>query len=582
MRHVLVVDDIAENRYLLEVLLKGNGFEVQSAAHGAEALESARKEPPALIVSDILMPVMDGYTFCRECKADKRLRCIPFIFYTATYTEKKDQALAMSLGADRFVIKPQEPGELLALIRETLSDYLTGAAQPSVDVPPEEEVLREHNQVLFHKLEKKMADLEQANRELEQKILEQQRTEEQLRQAQKMEAIGRFSAGIAHDFNNMLTVIFGYGAMMLMNMSSDDPQRDKLDQILAAAERARNLTRSLLIFSRKQELKRERLNLNGSIKNVEMLLRRIIGEDISLIMSLSEEEIAIIADSGHIEQMLMNLATNARDAMPTGGMLSLGTDVVEIDEEFVKMHGFGTPGRYAVISVSDTGVGMDAATLQRIFEPFFTTKETGKGTGLGLSIIYGIIQQHKGHINVYSEPGQGATFRIYLPVMPGDAPDNDTTPCRQDIPRGHETILVVDDDTAIRDYLELFLTELGYRVFSARDGREAIDVFREKMGQIDLVLMDVILPHKNGREAAREIRSMKSDIKVLFNSGYPSDLVHGRNLLESGELMLMKPLTPSELAVTVRAALDGELLVLSEVGKGTTFTVRLPIGREVI
>lgn len=559
MHSVLVVDDIAENRYFLEVLLKGNGFAVRSAANGAEALESLRSEPPDLIVSDILMPVMDGYTLCRECKADDHLRRIPFLFYTATYTEQKDQALALSLGADRFVVKPQEPEALVALVRETLASCRGEGERSSGEEPHRgDELLKEYSEVLFHKLEQKMAELEQTNRELEQKIVEQKRTEEQLRQAQKMEAIGRFSAGIAHDFNNILTVIVGYAFLVQMQLAKDDQQRERMDQILAATERARNLTRSLLAFSRKEELKLELMDLNDSIRNVEAFLRRVIGEDITLMMSLKEGGLLIAADQGHIEQVLMNLAANARDAMPKGGVLSIGTDVIAMDAEFMLSHGFGVPGLFAVITVADSGIGMDEATRQRIFEPFFTTKGAGQGTGLGLSIIYGIVQQHNGHISVYSEPGQGTTFRIYLPLTLGDARSSAETPCPRQIPYGSETILIVDDEAPIREYLDLYLTDLGYRVLLARDGQDAVDLFREKMHEIDLVLMDVILPNKNGGEAALEIRAMRNDCKIVFTSGYPYDLVCGRKLLEEGEHLLVKPLTPTELAVKLRAVLDGE------------------------
>ena len=558
MQRVLIVDDLAENLYFLEVLLRGNGFEARAASNGAEALESARNDPPDLIIADILMPVMDGYTLCRECKADERLRRIPFIFYTATYTERKDQSLALSLGADRFVIKPQEPESLMALIRETLAES-RGEGVVSADEPHEEkELLREYNEVLFRKLEKKMAELEQTNMELERKIVEQKRTEEQLRQAQKMEAIGRFSAGIAHDFNNILTVIVGYAYMIQMKLPGDEQLHYNMDQIMAATERAKNLTRSLLVFSKKQELKMEPLNLNDCIRNVENFLHRIIGEDVRLRLALTEVHIWIVADQGHIEQVLMNLATNARDAMPDGGIFSIGTDVIDIDNAFVTMHGFGAPGRYAVITVADSGTGMDEATRQRIFEPFFTTKEVGHGTGLGLAIIYGIVKQHNGYITVYSEPGQGTTFNIYLPRMRGDACRASESSCLRRISRGNETLLVVDDEVPIRNFLELFLTELGYRVFFAADGQEAVDVFREKMSEIDLVLMDVIMPNKNGREAALEIRNMRSDVKIIFTSGYPYDLVHGRKLLDDDESLLMKPLTPTELAARIRKSLDGE------------------------
>jgi len=559
MQSVLIADDIAENLYFLEALLNGNGFEVRRALNGAEALASARNNPPDLIISDILMPVMDGYVLCREWRADEQLRLIPFVFYTATFTEKKDEELALGLGADRFVIKPQEPETLMAIISEVLAKPLCGFAHLSTEPQKKEgEFLREYNEALFRKLEKKMADLEAANLELKQSIVEQKRLEEQLRQTQKMEAIGRFSAGIAHDLNNILSVIVGYGTIIQMKMSCDDPERDKMDQILTAADRAANLTRSLLTFSRKEPIKKQPLNLNRCIRNVETFLRRIIGEDIKLIISPTEEDILIIADSGHIEQVVMNLATNARDAMPEGGILSIETAVIEIDEEFIKMHGYGKSGHYALLTFADNGCGMDEATRQRIFEPFFTTKETGKGTGLGLSIIYGIVEQHNGYLSVYSEPDHGTTFRIMLPLMTEGIGMRDTEVDHRKLPGGDETILVVDDETAIRQYLELFLTTLGYRVLLAHDGREAIQVFRESEHEIDLVLMDVIMPNINGREAALEIRELKNDVKIIFTSGYPYDLIQERKLLKENAQPLMKPVTPTELAVRLRAAFDGK------------------------
>jgi signal transduction histidine kinase len=557
MQSVLIVDDIAENLYFLQVLLKGNGFEVRSANNGAEALQSILNSAPDLILSDILMPVMDGYALCRECKADERLKHIPFIFYTATFIDKKDEKLALSLGADRFVIKPQEPQTLMAIIRDVLANPSGSSEKLAPESQIEEgELLREYNEALFRKLEKKMTDLELANQELKHQMDEQKRLEEQLRQVQKMEAIGRFSAGIAHDLNNILSVIVGYGTIVQMKMSIDDPQRDKMDQILTAADRAANLTRSLLTFSRKQELKLQPLNLNRCISNVETFLNRVIGEDIKLIMTLSEEYLLINGDNGQIEQVVMNLATNTRDAMPDGGILSIETALIEIDEEFIKMHGYGIPGRYALLTFADNGCGMDEATQQRIFEPFFTTKEIGKGTGLGLSIIYGIVEQHNGHISVYSEPGHGTTFRILLPLMTEDEFVRDTTVSTQELRGGNETILVVDDETAIRQYLELFLMTLGYKVLLAQDGREAIQLFREKGQDVDLVLMDVIMPKITGSEAAREIRRMNPGIPVIFTSGYPYDLIHERKLHEDYAELLMKPLMPTDLARKLRTVLD--------------------------
>jgi signal transduction histidine kinase len=558
MQNVLIVDDLAENLYFLEVLLKGNRYEVRTALNGAEALESARKNPPDLIVSDILMPVMDGYALCREWRADERLRRIPFIFYTATFIEAKDEELALSLGADRFVIKPQEPETLMAIIGEVLAAARDHQPDAHGDDPRYEGgLLKEYNEALFRKLEKKMVDLERVNQELQQKIAEQKRLEEQLRQVQKMDAVGRFSAGIAHDFNNILTVIYGFGGVMQMQMADDDPQRDRLDHIMAAADRATNLTRSLLAFSSKQEMKLKQLDLNCCIGNVETFLRRIIGEDVKLTFSLREGAIPVLADGGQIEQVLMNLATNARDAMPDGGTLSIGTDIVEIDDAFIQMHGYGTPGRNVVLTVADNGVGISQAARARIFEPFFTTKEAGKGTGLGLSIIYGIVQQHNGHIGVYSEPGHGTAFRILLPLSEADSSPQDAGLLRRPLPCGRETILVVDDEAAIREYLQLFLGTLGYTVLTAGDGQEAIEVFRRRLQEVGLVLIDVIMPKKKGNEAAWEIRRIRSDIKIVFTSGYQYDLVQNSQLLENGEHLLMKPLVPREIAETVRTVLDG-------------------------
>jgi two-component system NtrC family sensor kinase len=289
---------------------------------------------------------------------------------------------------------------------------------------------------------------------------------------------------------------------------------------------------------------------------VETFLNRVIGEDIKLIMTLSEEYLLINGDNGQIEQVVMNLATNTRDAMPDGGILSIETALIEIDEEFIKMHGYGIPGRYALLTFADNGCGMDEATQQRIFEPFFTTKEIGKGTGLGLSIIYGIVEQHNGHISVYSEPGHGTTFRILLPLMTEDEFVRDTTVSTQELRGGNETILVVDDETAIRQYLELFLMTLGYKVLLAQDGREAIQLFREKGQDVDLVLMDVIMPKITGSEAAREIRRMNPGIPVIFTSGYPYDLIHERKLHEDYAELLMKPLMPTDLARKLRTVLD--------------------------
>ena len=559
MPRILIVDDNDQNLYFLEVLLKGHGFEVINTRNGAEALKSALEAPPDLIISDILMPVMDGYALCREWMAHEQLRKIPFIFFTATFTEPKDEELALNLGASKFVIKPQKLESLMQII----TDALEGCHANTIPVPAdslsnEHQVLQEYNEALFRKLEKKMMDLERANRELENTLSEQKRLEGQLRHAQKMELIGRFAGGIAHDFNNILTVVVGYGHLMRMKMEVDNPLLKYVDQVLLATERATNLTRSLLTFSRKEEMKPRPVNLNDIVKNVETFLKRIIGDDIQLNTVLKDDNIQIYADSGNIEQVLLNLATNARDAMPGGGTLTIASDVTVLDERFAQAHGYGSPGPYALLSVSDNGVGMDEETRQKIYEPFFTTKETGKGTGLGLSIVYGIIKQHNGSISVYSEPGHGTTFRIMIPRT--DINPADELPVDHAVPLGGgETILVVEDDVAIRRFIEEFLTSLGYCIILAEDGQDAVDKFRQNEEYINLVLIDTIMPKKNGLEASEEIKAIQPAMKFLFTSGHAADLMQERGLIKEGAELITKPLRPYELSCKLREMLNADL-----------------------
>jgi PAS domain S-box-containing protein len=387
-----------------------------------------------------------------------------------------------------------------------------------------------------------------------QDITERKKLEAQLLQAQKMEAVGQLAGGIAHDFNNILTAIIGYSSMVLMKMTKDDPLRQKLDNILASAGRAANLTQNLLAFSRKQIMQAKPVNLNDIIKNINNLLSRIIGEDIELRMNLAAEELTIQADRGQLEQVLMNLATNARDAMPTGGRLSLQTSRVTVDRKLKGMYGHGKPGEYALLSISDTGEGMDGATQAKAFEPFFTTKEVNKGTGLGLSIVYGIIKQHDGYITVDSELGRGTTFKIHLPLISSD---------RKDVKSeelifskgGTETILLAEDEESIRELMSEELMSAGYAVIVANDGEDAIQKFTKNADKIHL-LMDVIMPKKSGKEAYEAIKQMKSSIKALFLSGYSADIIQKKGLLDTGLNFVYKPITPTGLLQKVREVLD--------------------------
>ncbi len=800
MTMILLVDDNRQNRYMLEVLLKAQGYEVAMADHGAEALTLAVRHPPDLIITDILMPVMDGFSLCRKWKADDRLKNIPFIFYTATYTDPQDERFALSLGAERFIIKPQQPEVLVQVVRDLLKDIQKG--KPVANEKPlgeEMEFFRQYNEVLFNKLEQKMIQLENSNRKLENVVAERRRAEEtlreseerfrslsnaslegimihdqgvildanmtfarlfgyeqpeeligkngleliltpearahisqrmrqqekgvfevtgiqkdgttflaetdsqpikyrghdarivscrditerkkaeealkqeivfsnaiidslpgvfylcddqgklirwndnekettgysmvelsqmnilqlfpetqrglvasriqeametghafveasiatksgslipfyftgfrmirngkryivgvginaseknkledQLRQAQKMEAIGTLAGGIAHDFNNILTAIIGYGNIALMKMAKDDPQRLNIEYMLDAGERAAHLTKDLLLFSRRQTSERKPIDLNDVIRKVGMFLKRVIGEDIEFKTTQFEEPLPILGDAHQLEQVLMNLATNARDAMPKGGIFSVTTEKMKFDNEFVSIDGYGKSGNYALITISDTGKGMDDVTREHIFEPFFTTKEVGKGTGLGLSVVYGIIKQHDGLINVYSEPGRGTIFQIYLPLIAVHV--DETKFAMEEHPiGGTETILLAEDDEIVRNMIKTMLENFGYQVIIANDGQDAVNKYIENKDKIRLLLLDIIMPKKTGKVAYDEIMAMKPGVKVLFVSGYAPDEVGQRVLTDVGMPVITKPIAPKELLKKVRETLD--------------------------
>lgn len=386
---------------------------------------------------------------------------------------------------------------------------------------------------------------------------EQAKLREQLYHVQKLESVGTLAGGIAHDFNNILTAIIGYATLVQMEIKEDAPSRDFVQKILNSAEKAANLTQGLLAFSRKQVSNPRPVYLNEIIKGVESLLGRVMREDIKIKTSLTDKECVLMADVGQMEQVLMNLATNARDAMPRGGFLGIITDIVEVDNEFIKTHGYGKVGRYALVSVSDTGVGMDQKTKERIFEPFFTTKGVGKGTGLGLAIVYGIIKQHNGYINVYSEPGKGTTFRIYLPLVEAEVEvERKKTEAHIIHKGGTETILVAEDEEDVRELTKIVLEGHGYMVIEAVDGEDAIDKFRENKDKIRLLLFDLIMPNKNGREAYDAINEMKPGINVLFMSGYSEDVVYKKDMLGKGWPLIAKPVSPTEILKRVREALD--------------------------
>ncbi len=379
--------------------------------------------------------------------------------------------------------------------------------------------------------------------------------EAQLLESQKLESIGRLAGGVAHDFNNLLSVILGTAALIADDLREADPLREDIEEIQRAAERAATLTRQLLAFSRKQILQPEALRVNDVVAQTESMLRRLLGEDIVLETRLAEGLGSALADRGQLEQVIMNLAVNARDAMPGGGRLTLETAEVELDDAYAAQHVAAQPGRYIALAVSDTGCGMDAETKAHIFEPFFTTKARGKGTGLGLSTVYGIVKQSGGYVWVYSEPGTGTTFKIYLPRVEAPASEPRRRSA-QAVASGSETLLLVEDEDAVRRLAERILLGAGYRVLTATNGGDALLLCETHVGPIDLLLTDVVMPLMSGRSLAERLASLRPRLKVLYMSGYTDDAIAHHGVLAPGTRFLSKPFTAVELAGKVREALD--------------------------
>jgi two-component system cell cycle sensor histidine kinase/response regulator CckA len=389
-------------------------------------------------------------------------------------------------------------------------------------------------------------------------VTERRLLEERYRQAQKMEAVGRLAGGVAHDFNNLLTVITSYSQLLQMDLPDGDPRRGDLDEVLRAAEAAASLTRQLLAFSRQQVVMPQLLAIEDVVIRTEKMLRRLIGEDIELATVLNPAPVTVKMDPGQLEQVILNLAVNSRDAMPRGGKLTLETASADLDATYVRAHWPATPGRYSMLIVNDNGIGMDRATQARIFEPFFTTKELGKGTGLGLSTVYGIVKQAGGFIWAYSEPGVGSTFKIYLPSQ--DEAPLAITQTRElaAVPRGTETILVAEDAAAVRSVVHEILRRHGYTVIDAATPAEALQLAARHRGHIDLLITDVVMPGIGGADLARQLAATRPGLRVLYMSGYTDDAVVRHGVLEPGIAFLQKPFSPEALARKVREVIEGK------------------------
>jgi signal transduction histidine kinase len=517
---VLIVEDSPTDAKLVERALRRAGHAVAwERVEDAEAMRAALARGPwDIVISDWSMPAFSGpaaLLVLQELQVD-----IPFIIVSGTVGE--DSAVeAMRLGAHDYVLK----GRLARL------------------APAVERELRD-------------AGDRAARRRAEESL---RRSEAQLAQAQKMEAIGNLAGGIAHDFNNLLSVILSYSTMLAEDLAPDDPMRPDLEQIEAAGRQAAELTRQLLAFGRRQVLEVRLVDVNAVVARSEKMLRRLLGEDLELTVLPRARRGMTLVDLAQLEQVLLNLAVNARDAMPQGGRLTIETADAELDQDYADLHPGVRPGPYVMLAVTDTGTGMDPATQARIFEPFFTTKELGKGTGLGLATVFGVVRQSGGTIWVYSEPGRGSTFKVYLPSAGAEASAaalaEEAAPV-SDL-RGAETILLAEDEEQVRHLASTILRRHGYEVLEAQGGGDALLLCEQHPGTIHLLLTDVVMPRVSGRQLAERLRALRPGMKVLFMSGYPDQTVVHHGVLEAGVAFLQKPLTPDRLAARVRQVLDG-------------------------
>jgi len=518
---VLVVEDNHEMRRFIVDSLQSD-WRIVSAADGVEGLALAIAQRPDLVVSDVMMPRMSGDQLVRELRSRRELDDMRVILLTA----KADEQLRVRMlreGAHDFVTKPFSVAELRARVANQVA-------------------IKQASDSLQVDLTRKSDEAEELAR--------------QLRHAQKMEAIGRLAGGIAHDFNNLLTVIGGYASLLLETQPARELASELAGEIKLASDKAAELTRQLLAFSRRQMLQLQVVDLNALVSGLERMLRRLIGEDISLVTHLAPGLGRVKADPGQLDQVIINLVVNSRDAMPDGGRLTLETGEVVLDESLARALPDIAPGTYVVLTVSDTGSGMSEEVKQRVFEPFFTTKEVGKGTGLGLATVYGIIKQTGGHIGFQSELGRGCDFTVYLPRVEADDVREPRGLAEVRAVSGDEVVLLVEDDAMVRVFTRKALERLGYEVIEASDGNEALEALQRRQRPVDVVVTDIVMPLMGGRELAQRVLERWPGTPLLFVSGYSDDAILRRGVLDQGAHFLQKPFTAAALARALRRALD--------------------------
>ena len=528
---ILIVDDELVSREKLRKIL-GTFGECQVVHNGEDALAAATgPNPPDLILLDIMMPGMDGYEVCKRLKSRQRTANIPVVFISAR-SEHDDETRGLGLGAVDYIKKPFCPSIVKARVRTHLE-------------------LKKYRNHLEELVKERTSELETATQRMLAEIADRKKLEAQFLQAQKMESLGTLAGGVAHDFNNLLMAIQGRTAIMLRQKDASHSDFGQLKEIEDYVQRAADLTKQLLGFARGGKCEVRTTNINELIKNSAKLFERTKKEIV--IHSKCQEEVwNLRVDRGQMDQVLLNLFINAWHAMPGGGDIFIGTENVTIDDRFVR--GFKvTPGKYVKISIVDTGEGMDEATRQRIFEPFFTTREMGRGTGLGLASVYGIIKNHDGFIDVYSEVGQGATFNIYLPAYEEDELKEKVR--AGDILAGSETILLVDDEDMIVDIGKALIEELGYRVLPAKSGREAIGIYQENGENIDMVVLDMVMPDMGGGETYDRLKAINPGVRVLLASGYGINGQATEMLYRGCDGFIQKPFDLIKLSQKLREVL---------------------------